>query len=101
MEAGQPLFNPPPGITLHYFLPNLDASKAVCLWEADSLESVKNLVDTTLGSTTKNEFFEVDTKNAWGLREATMAFGLAYERAVLAWFDALPAEIAGQAEPGG
>lgn len=29
-------------------------------------------------------------------REATLAFGLAYERAVLAWFDALPAEITGE-----
>ena len=28
-------------------------------------------------------------------RDATFAFGLAYERAVLAWFDALPAEITG------
>lgn len=28
-------------------------------------------------------------------REATLAFGLAYERAVLSWFDALPAEITG------
>jgi DNA-binding PadR family transcriptional regulator len=26
-------------------------------------------------------------------REATLAFGIAYERAVLAWFDALPPEI--------
>ena len=28
-------------------------------------------------------------------REATLAFGLAYERAVLAWFDSLPPEIGG------
>jgi DNA-binding PadR family transcriptional regulator len=27
-------------------------------------------------------------------REATLAFGLAYERAVLAWFDSLPPEVA-------
>jgi len=73
MEAGQPLFSPPAGITLHYFLPSMDTSKAICLWEADSLETVKNLVDAALGSTAKNEFFEVDTKNAWGLRESLMA----------------------------
>ena len=73
MEVGQALFSPPAGITFHYFLPNPETSKAICLWEADSLETVKNLVDRTLGSTAKNEFFEVDTKNAWGLREATMA----------------------------
>jgi len=28
--------------------------------------------------------------------EATLAFGLAYERAVLAWFDGLPAELRGK-----
>ena len=33
-------------------------------------------------------------------REATMAFGIAYERAVLAWFDALPAEISGEEQDG-
>jgi DNA-binding PadR family transcriptional regulator len=34
-------------------------------------------------------------------REATFAFGLAYERAVLAWFDALPDEITGPADAAG
>jgi hypothetical protein len=72
MQVGQALFSPPTGITLHYFLPNVEHAKAVCLWEADSLESVKRLVDTTLGTTTRNEFFEVDTTMAWGL-QAPMA----------------------------
>jgi DNA-binding PadR family transcriptional regulator len=31
-------------------------------------------------------------------REATLSFGLAYERAVLAWFEALPSEITGEPE---
>jgi hypothetical protein len=73
LEVGQALFNPPAGITLHYFLPNMDMSKAVCLWEADSLETVKNLVDSTLGSTAKNEFFAVDTTQARGLQAAPTA----------------------------
>ena len=34
------------------------------------------------------------TEDRDAYRDATLAFGLAYERAVLAWFDALPAEIA-------
>jgi DNA-binding PadR family transcriptional regulator len=32
-------------------------------------------------------------------REATLAFGLAYERAVLAWFDSLPTEITQPGRP--
>ena len=72
-EVGQALFSPPSGITLHYFLPNVEHSKAICLWEADSLDTVKSLVDGTLGSTAHNEFFEVDTTYAWGLQTAPMA----------------------------
>jgi DNA-binding PadR family transcriptional regulator len=34
-------------------------------------------------------------------RQATLAFGLAYERAVLAWFDSLPPEITGPAADDG
>jgi DNA-binding PadR family transcriptional regulator len=34
-------------------------------------------------------------------REATLAFGLAYERAVLEWFDALPPEVTGVEHGGG
>jgi DNA-binding PadR family transcriptional regulator len=32
-------------------------------------------------------------------REATLAFGIAYERAVLEWFERLPAEITGRSKP--
>lgn len=33
-------------------------------------------------------------------RQATLAFGMAYERAVLAWFDALPSRITGDPDSG-
>jgi hypothetical protein len=77
MQRGQPLFTPPPGITLHYFLPNMGTTKAICLWEADSVETIQQLVDSTLGDSAKNECYQVDTKNAWGLSTAPLT-----ERAV-------------------
>ena len=70
-EAGQSLFTPPPGITLHQFFPNAEGSKATCLWEADSVETVRNLVDGALGSASRNEFYAVDEQMARGLQRST------------------------------
>jgi len=49
----------PQGMALHYTLPNDDNSRMVCLWEADSLESVEELVNRTVGEYSDNEFFQV------------------------------------------
>jgi DNA-binding PadR family transcriptional regulator len=40
----------------------------------------------------------VGTDPADPFRQATLSFGLAYERAVLAWFDGLPAQLTGGVE---
>jgi hypothetical protein len=58
---------PPGGIQLHSSLPNADGSRAVCLWEADSQDAVKELVEGTVGEFSNNESFEVNTGNAQGL----------------------------------
>jgi hypothetical protein len=58
---------PPEGVALHSAFPNDDGSRAVCLWEADSLNDVRELVEGTVGDVSKNEFFEVNDGNAQGL----------------------------------
>ena len=72
VEATQGLKNPPPGITLHLFLTDEEVSKAVCLWEADSVETVRDLVEGALGPSTENEFFAVRESAAVGLQELTL-----------------------------
>jgi hypothetical protein len=57
----------PGGLKLHYTLPNADGSKAVCVWEANELNTVKELVDGLVGQFSKNEYFAVEAKNAMGL----------------------------------
>ena len=57
----------PEGTTLRSALPNEDGSRAVCVWESDSVDSVKELVESTVGDVSKNEFFEVNEQNAQGL----------------------------------
>jgi hypothetical protein len=57
----------PEGTTLHLSLPNQDGTRAVCHWESDSVNTVKSLVDDTVGAYSTNEFYEVQTDNALGL----------------------------------
>lgn len=57
----------PPGMKLHSILPSSDGKKAVCLWQAPSVASVKDLVESTVGTFSSNEYFEVNEKDASGL----------------------------------
>ncbi len=72
VEATQGLINPPQGITLHLFLTDPEVSKAVCLWEADSVETIRDLVEEALGPNANNEFFAVRETAAVGLQELTL-----------------------------
>jgi hypothetical protein len=53
----------PAGLSLHSTYPRDDGSKAVCLWEADSVDAVREFVDGVTGEVAKNEFFEVDSQH--------------------------------------
>jgi hypothetical protein len=66
---------PPPGFTLHSSYPRTDGSRAVCLWEAESVDAVRDLIASVTGDASDNEFFEVDTRHAGlrGLPTATAA----------------------------
>jgi hypothetical protein len=57
----------PADLKLHSSFPNSDGSKAVCVWEANELNTVKELVEGSVGQFSNNEYFAVDAKNAMGL----------------------------------
>lgn len=57
----------PESIKLHHSFPNENGSRAVCLWEGESLGAIRSLVEDTVGGFSKNEFFEVESANALGL----------------------------------
>ena len=57
----------PDAVKLHSALPNDDGSRAVCLWEADSVDAVRRVVEDSVGDVSENEFFEVNPQNAQGL----------------------------------
>ena len=54
------------------FYPSRDGSEAVCLWEASSVESIQQYVDTTLGDSSKNACFEVNSAQAFADRPESM-----------------------------
>jgi hypothetical protein len=57
----------PDGVSVRQVVPNGDGSKAVCLWEADSVDAVKGVVEGSVGDASSNEYFEVDASKAQGL----------------------------------
>lgn len=61
----------PADVKLHQVLPNEDGTAAVCLWECESINKVRQLVDSTTGEFSRNEYFEVAADAAVGLPAAT------------------------------
>ena len=57
----------PEGTTLPTAIPNTDGTRGVCIWESDSVDTVKNLVDGATSEISSNEFFAVDDQKAQGL----------------------------------
>jgi hypothetical protein len=60
----------PAGATGLQFYPSRDGQEAVCLWEANSVESIQGYVDSTLGDSSKNECYEVASEQAFADRPA-------------------------------
>jgi DNA polymerase/3'-5' exonuclease PolX len=49
------------------FLPSTDGKQAVCLWEAKSVDTVKDYLENRIGQSSKNTYYAVDSKVAMGL----------------------------------
>jgi hypothetical protein len=54
----------PEGTALHSIFPRGDSTTAVCVWESDSVDTVRGLLDDQVGTASRNELFEVDTQHA-------------------------------------
>ena len=58
----------PAGVRGLQFYPSRDGSAATCLWEADSVAAIQQYVDSTLGDSSVNTCYEVDTEQAFAER---------------------------------
>jgi hypothetical protein len=57
----------PADIKLHQTVASDDRSTAICLWEADSVDRVRDLLEPLLGHASKNEYVQIDPSSSMGL----------------------------------
>jgi hypothetical protein len=65
--------NAPAGVVPRQYCPSKDLSAATCVWEAGSVDAVRDYVDSTLGDASDNTYFEINTEYAQGLPEPATA----------------------------
>ena len=59
----------PTGVFGRVFCPSRGGDEAVCLWEAESLDSVSSYLDELTAGAAENSYFEVSAEQAIGLPE--------------------------------
>jgi hypothetical protein len=69
-RAQAALASVPAGLKLHLSIPTADGSTAVCVWEADSIATVKTFLDPALGPAAANTYSEVFNKEGVALPTA-------------------------------
>src|SRR6186997_1953623 len=55
----------PAGVRVLQFYPSRDRSAVTCLWEAPSMGLVQSYVDSTLGDSSENTCYDVDSEYAF------------------------------------
>jgi hypothetical protein len=73
MDAEEVASGGPADVEGQQFFPSKGESEAVCLWEADSIDSLRNYLDPATEGAAENTYFEVDVERAVGLPEAAAA----------------------------
>jgi DNA polymerase/3'-5' exonuclease PolX len=57
----------PQGLKALMYLPGTDGRKADCLWEAQSVDTLKSFLDPQIGTAARNEYFQIKSEAAFGL----------------------------------
>ena len=65
--AERELPNLPPNLKLHLCTPSTDGKTAFCLWEVDSVESLRSWMEPTVGEFARNDYHAVADEKAIGL----------------------------------
>ena len=70
MDAEEVAGGGPAGTQLRQFLPPKDGSVATCVWQADSIDNLRNYLDPATAGVAENAYFEIDSETAVGLPAA-------------------------------
>jgi hypothetical protein len=57
----------PPGFNALHFFPSISKDRAVCLWEAKSVDDLKSFLNPLIGQSSRNTYYAVDSTKAMGL----------------------------------
>lgn len=57
----------PAGVKPVLAVPATSRKIMFCVWDADSIDTLKKFIDGESGAAARNEYFEVDNKSAMGL----------------------------------
>jgi hypothetical protein len=55
----------PAEVKLHHTFPTPDGTRAVCIWEADSVDAVRNVLEPVIGTVSRNEYFPVENREGF------------------------------------
>ena len=56
----------PSHVHLHHTFPTPDGTHAVCLWEADSVDAVRTVLEPMIGAISRNEYFVTENREGMG-----------------------------------
>ncbi|MGH7578998.1 MAG: hypothetical protein ACREM9_02420 [Gemmatimonadales bacterium] len=54
-----------PTLKLHHTFPTPDGTRAVCVWEAESVEAVRASLEPLIGGVSRNEYFAVENREGF------------------------------------
>jgi hypothetical protein len=54
-----------PEVKLHHTFPTPDGTRAVCIWEVQSVDAVRNLLEPLVGRVSRNEYFPVENRDGF------------------------------------
>jgi len=57
----------PSGINALQFFPSVNKDRAVCLWEAKSVDALKGFLESLTAQSSRNTYYAVDSTVAMGL----------------------------------
>ena len=57
----------PSGVKVLQFFPSISKDRAVCLWEANSVDALKGFLEPVSAASSRNTYYTVDSTKAIGL----------------------------------
>jgi hypothetical protein len=66
-KCAEEVFPLPDNLHVHHFFPAADMKEAICLYEAPSIDHLKNYLDEKLSDASTQHYFPVMTEPAIGL----------------------------------